>query len=260
MLAVHEDRLAAAVERLGSENAFEILARARELEARGRRVVHMEIGEPDFDTPEHIKRRPGGRAIDEFHALRALNPGLIVVSRTVIADYATPFSRAAHPQCRLRERRRRAGCQGDHLEPDDRAARSGRRDGHTPLSRPIRRTPSCGEYYARRDPVPVPLRESRKLTASIIDETDRRRVNPTHESAESSIQPAAIPTGGVLHARERPAPRLPDLAEKFPRLRHHDRRDLQPQHLPGERFRRSRVTSTCATARSSSTASPKPTR
>jgi aspartate/methionine/tyrosine aminotransferase len=56
MLAVHEDRLATAVARLGSENAFEILARARELEAQGRRVVHMEIGEPDFDTPDHIKK------------------------------------------------------------------------------------------------------------------------------------------------------------------------------------------------------------
>ena len=56
MLAVHEDRIAAAVARLGSENAFEVLARARQLEAEGRRVVHMEIGEPDFDTPEHIKK------------------------------------------------------------------------------------------------------------------------------------------------------------------------------------------------------------
>ncbi|HEX9792787.1 MAG TPA: pyridoxal phosphate-dependent aminotransferase [Planctomycetota bacterium] len=40
--------------RLGTETAFEVLARARALEARGRDVVHLEIGEPDFDTPAHV--------------------------------------------------------------------------------------------------------------------------------------------------------------------------------------------------------------
>jgi aspartate/methionine/tyrosine aminotransferase len=42
------------MERLGTETAFEVLARARELEAQGRSIVHLEIGEPDFDTPRHI--------------------------------------------------------------------------------------------------------------------------------------------------------------------------------------------------------------
>jgi aspartate aminotransferase len=55
MLATTQDRIAAAVKRLGSENAFLVLARARALEAQGRKVVHLEIGEPDFDTPEAIK-------------------------------------------------------------------------------------------------------------------------------------------------------------------------------------------------------------
>jgi aspartate aminotransferase len=44
------DRMA----RLGTESAFEVLARARALEAEGRKVIHLEIGEPDFDTPAHI--------------------------------------------------------------------------------------------------------------------------------------------------------------------------------------------------------------
>ncbi|MBI4505266.1 MAG: pyridoxal phosphate-dependent aminotransferase [Chloroflexi bacterium] len=43
-----------AVQRLGSESAFEVLARARALEARGVEVVHLEIGEPDFPTPPHV--------------------------------------------------------------------------------------------------------------------------------------------------------------------------------------------------------------
>jgi aspartate/methionine/tyrosine aminotransferase len=41
--------------RIGTETAFEAAARARALEATGRSVIHLEIGEPDFDTPQHIK-------------------------------------------------------------------------------------------------------------------------------------------------------------------------------------------------------------
>src|SRR3989441_826845 len=41
--------------RLGTESAFEVLARARQLERAGREIIHLEIGEPDFDTPAHIK-------------------------------------------------------------------------------------------------------------------------------------------------------------------------------------------------------------
>jgi len=42
------------MKRLGTETAFEVLVRARQLEAQGRDVVHLEIGEPDFDTPKNI--------------------------------------------------------------------------------------------------------------------------------------------------------------------------------------------------------------
>jgi aspartate aminotransferase len=46
--------LAKRMERLGTETAFEVLARAKALEAEGRDIVHLEIGEPDFDTPQNI--------------------------------------------------------------------------------------------------------------------------------------------------------------------------------------------------------------
>ena len=39
---------------LGTESAFEVLAKARALEAQGKEIIHLEIGEPDFDTPRHI--------------------------------------------------------------------------------------------------------------------------------------------------------------------------------------------------------------
>ena len=47
-------RLAERMSRLGTESAFEVLVRARELEARGKEVIHLEIGEPDFPTAPHI--------------------------------------------------------------------------------------------------------------------------------------------------------------------------------------------------------------
>src|SRR5262249_27380603 len=49
-----ELRLARRMARLGTETAFEVLVRARALEAQGRDIVHLEIGEPDFDTPANI--------------------------------------------------------------------------------------------------------------------------------------------------------------------------------------------------------------
>ena len=46
--------LADRMNNLGTETAFEVLAKARALEAQGRDIVHLEIGEPDFETPHHI--------------------------------------------------------------------------------------------------------------------------------------------------------------------------------------------------------------
>jgi aspartate/methionine/tyrosine aminotransferase len=54
--------LADSLERLGTETAFSVLARARELERQGREIIHLEIGEPDFDTPLHI-REAGAAAL-----------------------------------------------------------------------------------------------------------------------------------------------------------------------------------------------------
>ncbi|MEN6602740.1 MAG: aminotransferase class I/II-fold pyridoxal phosphate-dependent enzyme, partial [Bryobacteraceae bacterium] len=49
-----ELRLAERMSRLGTETAFEVLVRAKALEQKGRDVIHLEIGEPDFDTPPNI--------------------------------------------------------------------------------------------------------------------------------------------------------------------------------------------------------------
>jgi aspartate aminotransferase len=61
--------------RLGTETAFEVLARAKALEATGRRVIHLEIGEPDFATPAHIVEA-GMRALRDGHTHYCPAPGL----------------------------------------------------------------------------------------------------------------------------------------------------------------------------------------
>src|SRR3954467_7285970 len=54
MHKTHELRLAKRMARLGTETAFEVLVKAKALEAQGRDIIHLEIGEPDFDTPNNI--------------------------------------------------------------------------------------------------------------------------------------------------------------------------------------------------------------
>ena len=56
-------KVADRMSRLGTESAFEVLARAKALERQGRQIIHLEIGEPDFDTPAHIKEA-AKRALD----------------------------------------------------------------------------------------------------------------------------------------------------------------------------------------------------
>ncbi len=58
-----ELRLASRMSRLGTETAFEVLNRARALEKQGREIVHLEIGEPDFDTPSNVIEA----AVDALH-------------------------------------------------------------------------------------------------------------------------------------------------------------------------------------------------
>lgn len=57
-------KLAARMGRLGIETAFDVLVEARKLEAQGRSIIHLEIGEPDFQTPRHVIEA-AQRALDE---------------------------------------------------------------------------------------------------------------------------------------------------------------------------------------------------
>ncbi len=59
-----EVKLAERMSRIGIESAFDVLVRARALEAQGKDIIHLEIGEPDFPTPQHIIDA-GKKALDE---------------------------------------------------------------------------------------------------------------------------------------------------------------------------------------------------
>jgi len=81
---VTEIKLARRMERLGTESAFEVLARARALEAAGRTIIHLEIGEPDFDTPAHI-REAAKAALDAGHTHYVPAPGIMPLREAVAA-------------------------------------------------------------------------------------------------------------------------------------------------------------------------------
>ena len=67
--------VAARMNDLGTESAFEVLARARALEAQGKEIIHLEIGEPDFETPRHIVEA-GMQAISDGFTHYAPTAGL----------------------------------------------------------------------------------------------------------------------------------------------------------------------------------------
>ena len=70
--------------RLGTETAFEVLAKARVLEAEGKDVIHLEIGEPDFPTPAYIVEA-GKRALDEGWTKYGPTPGFPELRETIAA-------------------------------------------------------------------------------------------------------------------------------------------------------------------------------
>ena len=80
-------RLASRMSRLGTETAFEVLAKARMLEAEGMDVIHLEIGEPDYDTPENVVRA-GVDALSGGFTHYGPSPGLPDVRARIAREVA----------------------------------------------------------------------------------------------------------------------------------------------------------------------------
>jgi aspartate aminotransferase len=80
-------RVAARMGTIGTESAFEVSARARALEAEGRSIIHLQIGEPDFDTPAHV-REAAKVALDEGATHYAPFPGIPALRQAIADDVA----------------------------------------------------------------------------------------------------------------------------------------------------------------------------
>ena len=127
--APRELRLAKRMARLGTETAFEVLVKARALEAKGRDIVHLEIGEPDFDTPGNII----DAATDALHkGFTHYGPSAGMPQlRETIAQYVKRDARHSSDARRSGRCPRR---KADHLFHDPRAGRR-RGRGHLSQSR-----------------------------------------------------------------------------------------------------------------------------
>jgi aspartate/methionine/tyrosine aminotransferase len=83
--------------RLGTETAFEVLVRARALEAKGKDVVHLEIGEPDFDTPKHIIEA-AKEALDQGYTHYGPSAGLPELREAIAHEVSESRGIAVRPE------------------------------------------------------------------------------------------------------------------------------------------------------------------
>jgi len=79
-------RLASRMARIGTETAFEAAARARALEATGRDVIHLEIGEPDFDTPRRVSEAAARALLDDGATHYTAATGIATLREAIVED------------------------------------------------------------------------------------------------------------------------------------------------------------------------------
>ena len=178
--------LARSLERLGTETAFEVLARARALENAGRRVIHLEIGEPDFPTPPHVIDA-AARALRDGHTHYCQAPGLPVLREACAAHLS-----------QLRGLEIDAGrvvvAPGAKLfllfgvlatcDPGDEVIYP---DPGFPIYESVIR-------WSGATPIPLPIVEERDFTFTVEDLADRL----TRRTKVVILNSPANPTGGVI--------------------------------------------------------------
>jgi len=180
------DRLAASLARLGTETAFETLARAKALEAQGRRIIHLEIGEPDFPTAPHIVEA-AAKALRDGHTHYCQSPGLPALREACAAHLS---------------RRRRV-----EIDPARVLVTPGAKPflffgvlaTCNPGDEVIYPNPGFPIYesvirWAGATPVPLPLVEERGFAFTVEDLADRL----TPRTKLVILNSPANPTGGVV--------------------------------------------------------------
>jgi aspartate/methionine/tyrosine aminotransferase len=179
-------QLAESLNRLGTESAFEVLARAKALEASGRRIIHLQIGEPDFTTPRHII--DAGRkawADGETHYCPA--PGLPVLREACAAHLSRHRGLEIDPG----QHRRRAGAKPFLF--------FGVLATCNPGDEVIYPNPGFPIYesvisWAGATPVPLPITEDRDFAFDIDDLAERL----TPKTKLVILNSPANPTGGIV--------------------------------------------------------------
>ena len=81
-------KLSEKMSRLGTETAFEVLARAEALAREGRDIINLGIGQPDFKTPEHVVEA-AVRALHDGHHGYTPSPGILPLREAVAHDLLT---------------------------------------------------------------------------------------------------------------------------------------------------------------------------
>ena len=74
------------MDRIGTETAFEAAARARALEATGRSVIHLELGEPDFDTPRNVSEAAARALLEDGATHYTAATGIAPLREAIVAD------------------------------------------------------------------------------------------------------------------------------------------------------------------------------
>jgi aspartate aminotransferase len=183
-------RFAERMDNLGTEGAFEVLARAKQLEATGRSVVHLEIGEPDFATPDNIVEA----------AVGALHGG------------HTHYTQAAGiPEVRQSLARFVGARTGTEVDPDEIVLTPGSKNVLLftllacvePGEEVIYPDPGYPVYeslirFVGAVPVPVPLTEERQFRIDL--EQLARLITP--KTRLLIVNTPQNPTGGVLTAED----------------------------------------------------------
>ena len=91
-------KLAENLSRLGTETAFEVLARAAQLEREGKEIINLGIGQPDFKTPEHIVEAAVKALRDGHHGYTPAN-GVLELREAVAADLTKRHGVEVDPDC-----------------------------------------------------------------------------------------------------------------------------------------------------------------
>ena len=90
-------KLAKNLERLGTENAFSIFAEAKKLEAQGKPMIHLGLGQPDFKTPKHIVEA-AKQALDDGHHGYVLSNGILECRQAVTRKIKKLYNKEVDPE------------------------------------------------------------------------------------------------------------------------------------------------------------------